>query len=188
MIPSFRVKSGPDPVSREATKLRKGSASSISFSRAVVCVFERMRSTQGPNSISLSRCSLCAMSKPAPPAPASHSTRPRQRRWLGSDSFLKASNSAVRLPQILCRAPRHDRRIGRDGVDDADRAARHQHAIGLCGEALHVVEVMRGEAADDEIEARVGEGKVLGLGVQRPDIGEASARRKLPRLAQASPR
>ena len=44
--------------------------------------------------------------------------------------------------------------------------------------------MMRGEAADDEIEARVGEGKVLGLGVQRPDIGKAPARRKLPRLAQ----
>ena len=39
-------------------------------------------------------------------------------------------------------------------------------------------------ADNDEIEARVGEGKVLGLGVQRPDIGKAPARRKLPRFAQ----
>jgi len=43
---------------------------------------------------------------------------------------------------------------------------------------------MRGEAADDEIEARVGEGQVLRLGVQRPDIGAAPARSELPRLAK----
>ena len=180
MIPSFRVKSGPDPVSREATKLRKGSVSSISFSRAVV---RRVRAHALDPRTKLHLLVEMLPVRDVESRAGQHllpfdEAKAAPVAWVRQ--FLEGLELGGEFSQILCRLPVHDRSIRRDGVDDADRAARHQHAIGFGGEARHVVEMMRGEAADDEIEARVREGKVLCLGVQRPDIGEAAA---LPRAS-----
>src|SRR6478609_9116274 len=88
------------------------------------------------------------------------------------------------MPQFVCRTPRNDGGVRRDIVNDADHASRHQHAERLTDETADLAEVMRGKTADDEIEIRIGKGKVLGLGGQSLDIGEATGLRKPPRLAK----
>ena len=88
------------------------------------------------------------------------------------------------MAQFVCRACWDDGGVRRDIVDDPDRASRHQHAERLADEKAYLAEVMRGEAAGDEIEARVGKGEVLGFGGQGFDIGQAFVGRKLPRLAE----
>ena len=92
------------------------------------------------------------------------------------------------MAQFVRRAPGNDGGIGRHIVHDADQASRHQHAERLADETAYLAEVMRGEAADDEIEARVGKRKILGLGGQSFDIGEAARLSELARLGRASPR
>lgn len=88
------------------------------------------------------------------------------------------------MAQFICVAPWKDGGVRADIVDDADHAARHQHAERLAEEVADLAEVMRGEAADDEIEARVRKGKVLGLGGQSLDIGEVARLSELARLAE----
>jgi hypothetical protein len=88
------------------------------------------------------------------------------------------------MAQFVASAPGNDGGVGGDIVDDADHAVRHQHAERLAEENADLAEVMRGEAADDEIEARVGKGKILGIGGQSLDIGEAARLREPARLGE----
>jgi hypothetical protein len=154
------------------------------LSRVDVASSERMRRTQASNSISLSRHSSCVTVKPAPLTSVFHSTRPRQRTWLGSESFFEVVEQARPFAQFIRGAPGNKRIVGRDIIHERKGALRQQHAKGLADEVSHAVEVMRGEAADDEITARVGEGKILGLCRESSDIGQASSRCKLLRFGK----
>ena len=98
--------------------------------------------------------------------------------------LLEGVEQGGAVAQFVCRAPGDDGGVGRDIVNDADHAARHQHAKRLAEEIADLAEVMRGEAADDEIEARVGKGKILGFGRESFDIGEASRLSELARFGK----
>ena len=74
--------------------------------------------------------------------------------------------------------------IGRDVVDQREGAAALQHAPHLGHEGRHVGEMMRGDAAGDEIEARVLEGQRLGVRARRLHVGEALGLGELGRLLQ----
>ena len=78
----------------------------------------------------------------------------------------------------------HARRIGADVVDQCERAARFEDAPGGADEGGRVGEVVRGEPAGDEIEARIGETQAAGLGVCRLDIGHPARSGKLGGLRE----
>ena len=59
-------------------------------------------------------------------------------------------------------------------VDHREQAARLEHAVHLVEEIRDRVEVMRRDAAGDQVEAGVLERQRLGLGVSRAHIGEAA--------------
>ena len=98
--------------------------------------------------------------------------------------FLEGVIGLGPVLRVLGRQGGEDLLVGRDVVDDRKQAVRHQHAIRLGGEGRDIAEMMRGEAAGDEVEAHVGEGQVLGLGLDRLDIAEAARGGELLRLGE----
>src|SRR5262249_21112078 len=88
------------------------------------------------------------------------------------------------MAQFVCRARRNDGGVWRDIVDDADRASRYQHAERFADESAYLAKMLRGETAHDEIEARIGKRKILGIGSQSFDIGEAAGLGKLARCGK----
>ena len=121
-----------------------------------------MRSAQGPNTISLALAVQDVEARAAQHAFPLDQSEAASVAWIGE--LLERLKIGCKLAQVIGRFRLPNRLVGDDGVDDADLPAGHQHAKGLGGEAFHAIEMVGGKAADYEIEARIGEGKILGLG------------------------
>ena len=76
------------------------------------------------------------------------------------------------------------RRPGRDRIHEDGAARRLQHPSGFAQRSLEIMPVMGAEAAEDEVEAGVGEGQFLDHALLGADIREAALGRRLRHRAQ----
>ena len=74
---------------------------------------------------------------------------------------------------------RVEQRIGRcDDIDEDGAAAGLQHPPRLAQAGFHILPVMRGEAAEHDVEGGIREGQPLRRRLPGDDIGEAALRRR----------
>ena len=79
--------------------------------------------------------------------------------------MARVAEALERVDEVADVAGQHD------VVDEAEQAARLEHAVHLGDEGRDAVEVVRRDAAGDEVEARVVERQRLRLGVGGAEIG-----------------